>query len=326
MEDYKYKLSIIIPLYNAEKYIQACLDSLLESDLPKNCYEIVIVNDGSKDKGPEIVKSYLENHSNISYYTQENQGQSVARNYGIKVAKGEYIWFVDSDDKVETHLITIYQKLIDHPSLDILNFKLRYVTETGNTLTIVWNQPVPYSKVITGSEAIISGYQPSSVCVLFINRNLLINNNLFFVPGITHQDSELSYRLYAHADKVLFENDVPYIYIKHEDSTIMSKNPQKVKKRILDDIVIAKSFRQLAKEFKNSNNPMSRKIQNQSDDLLFSIVYNLFRNKKNYKNNQISDNVLETLKKEKLYPITCHYNSLIKNLCKHLLNIEFFIH
>ena len=84
------KLSIIIPMYNAEKYIVDCLDSILKSDLPKGEYEVIIVNDGSKDKGPEIAQVYVSKHENFRYLTQENQGQSVARNYGIKEARGEY--------------------------------------------------------------------------------------------------------------------------------------------------------------------------------------------------------------------------------------------
>ena len=100
MEDYKYKLSIIIPMYNAEKYIGICLDSILDSNLLKEEYEIVIVNDGSQDKSSEIAQDYASRYSNVAYLTQENQGQSTARNYGIKSCQGEYVWCVDADDKL----------------------------------------------------------------------------------------------------------------------------------------------------------------------------------------------------------------------------------
>ena len=85
------KLSIIIPLYNAGKYIVKCLDSIQTSDLNIHDYEVIIVNDGSTDDGPEMAQRYAKEHENFFYYTQENQGQSVARNYGIHEANGKYI-------------------------------------------------------------------------------------------------------------------------------------------------------------------------------------------------------------------------------------------
>ena len=87
-------------MYNAEKYIGICLDSILGSNLLKEEYEIVIVNDGSQDKSPEIAQNYAAKYSNVTYLTQENQGQSTARNYGIKTCQGEYVWCVDADDKL----------------------------------------------------------------------------------------------------------------------------------------------------------------------------------------------------------------------------------
>lgn len=125
-------LSIIIPMYNAEKYIEECLDSILNSNLPKKLYELVIVNDGSKDKSPEIAQNYAAKYSNVTYLTQENQGQSTARNYGIKTCKGEYVWCVDADDKVISEQLTkIIEALDEYKNLDILAVQLQNVTEEG---------------------------------------------------------------------------------------------------------------------------------------------------------------------------------------------------
>ena len=203
MDDYKYKLSIIIPMYNAEKYIGICLDSILGSNLLKEEYEIVIVNDGSQDKSPEIAQNYAAKYSNVTYLTQENQGQSTARNYGIKTCNGEYVWCVDADDAVEKDIIGILYLLKENPSIDILGIQLKDVDEDYTFICNSCTQPsLPHNKIILGRDAIILGYKPSSVCALITSRKFIIDNELFFVVGITHQDVELSYRLVSHASIV----------------------------------------------------------------------------------------------------------------------------
>ena len=126
------KLSIIIPMYNAEKYIGACLDSILDSDLPKNGYEIVIINDGSNDKSSQIAQGYASEYPNITYLSQKNQGQSTARNYGIRSCHGEYVWCVDADDKlISNQLLKVISTLEENRDLDILAIQLQNVTEDG---------------------------------------------------------------------------------------------------------------------------------------------------------------------------------------------------
>ena len=90
-------ISIIVPIYNTESYLEKCLDSLVNQTL-KNI-EIILINDGSPDNSEKIIKKYLKKYSDkIVYYKKENEGQGVARNYAIKLARGEYLTFVDSDD------------------------------------------------------------------------------------------------------------------------------------------------------------------------------------------------------------------------------------
>ena len=174
MEDYKYKLSIIIPMYNAEKYIGICLDSILDSNLLKEEYEIVIVNDGSQDKSSEIAQDYASRYSNVTYLTQENQGQSTARNYGIKTCQGEYVWCVDADDKViSEQLPKIIEALDEYKNLDILAIQLQNVTEEGQYLDVECSQPtLEHNKVLSGVEAVLSGYNPSSICALIRKKQL----------------------------------------------------------------------------------------------------------------------------------------------------------
>ena len=94
------KLSIIIPAYNTEKYIEQCIDSVINIRNIEN--EIIVINDGSTDRTKDILKEYTENNDRIKVITQENQGASAARNTGIKASTGDYIYFLDSDDLIDT--------------------------------------------------------------------------------------------------------------------------------------------------------------------------------------------------------------------------------
>ena len=328
MEDYKYKLSIIIPMYNAEKYIGICLDSILDSNLLKEEYEIVIVNDGSQDKSPEIAQDYALRYSNVIYLTQENQGQSTARNYGIKTCQGEYIWCVDADDKViSEQLPKIIEALDEYKNLDILAIQLQNVTEEGQYLDVECSQPtLEHNKVLSGVEAILSGYNPSSICALITKKQLFIDNNIFFVKGITHQDVELTYRLMPCAMKVVFSDIIPYLYIYHPNSTSKSMVPEKKIKYIKDDIYIINSFRRLALSFKDINPQLYSVIFNRSQNVLFGLVYSLYKNKKEWGKLGINSVIIDELKKEQLYPMKGEFDSLKKSLFVRLfLNREFMI-
>lgn len=322
------KLSIIIPMYNAEKYIEECLDSILNSNLLKKRYELVIVNDGSKDKSPEIAKDYSSKFSNVTYLTQENQGQSTARNYGIKTCKGEYVWCVDADDKViSEQLPKIIEALDEYKNLDILAVQLQNVTEGGQYLDVECSQPMlEHNKVLSGVEAVLSGYNPSSICALITKKQLFIDNNIFFVKGITHQDVELTYRLMPCATNVVFSDITPYLYIYHPNSTSKSMVPEKKIKYIKDDIYIINSFRRLALSFKDINPQLYSVIFNRSQNVLFGLVYSLYKNKKEWGKLGINSVIIEELKKNQLYPIKGEFDSIKKNIfARMFLNFEFMI-
>ena len=311
-------------MYNAEKYIGICLDSILDSNLLKEEYEIVIVNDGSQDKSSEIAQDYASRYSNVTYLTQENQGQSTARNYGIKTCQGEYVWCVDADDKlISAQLPKLIDALDEYENLDILAVQLQNVTEEGKYLDIECTQPlVEHNRIISGVEAVISGYIPSSICALIVRRELFVENDIFFVKGITHQDVELTYRLMPHAKFVMFSNLIPYLYIYHPNSTSKSLIPEKKIKYIKDDIYIIKSFQKLALSYKQDNLLLYKVIYNQSQNVLFSLVYSLYKNKKTWFNMGINTAVVAELKKEKLYPIRGKFDSIKKTICARLfLNI-----
>ena len=115
------KFSIVIPVYNVEKYLKNCLDSCLNQDIPHSDYEIIVVNDGSPDNSQMIIDKYKKEYSNvIKAFKKKNEGLSEARNFGLKKATGDYIAFIDSDDYVETNMISEMIKCARKNNSDIV--------------------------------------------------------------------------------------------------------------------------------------------------------------------------------------------------------------
>lgn len=325
MQDCRFKLSIIIPMYNAEKYIGACLDSLLNSGMPTNIYEIVVVNDGSNDKGPDIVKKYVNRFNNIQYLTQDNQGQSTARNQGIKKCHGEYIWCVDADDKLNDEVCRVMPKLEQYSNIDILAVQLMNSEEDSTPIQKSCTQPsVKHNMLLKGRDAIIQGYNPSSVCALIVRKQLIVTNNLFFHVGITHQDVELSYRLMAHAREVVFTDIVPYLYLTHIGSTSKAVDPRKIIKYVSDDCVIVESFRNLSKEYAETDPQMSFTIAERAKNIHFGMAYNLFKHRGQWKAQGINKGVLDRMRSMGLFPLPHNYSDWKKVLVSFLLNLSWF--
>ena len=311
-------------MYNAEKYIGNCLDSIYGSDLPQDSFEVVVVNDGSKDKGPEIVAEYMKQHDNLSYYTQENQGQSTARNNGIKAAKGEYIWCVDADDSVERKLLHIYEDICNLGDLDIYAVLMRVIWSDHEEMGSK-QEHLQHNIIMSGRDAIIRGYDPASVCALFIRRDSMLNHGLFFKVGITHQDVELTYRLMAYASKVYFSNFVAYQYIKRNESTSVSMRPEKKIKYLSDDIIVSKSFANLANSFRGKDDKLADVIEDRSRTIHLSMVVNLFNHRKEYRKTGVTKGVLEKMKSAGFYPLKGDFGNYRRNLLSKFLNFEFLL-
>lgn len=211
------KLSIIIPAFNVEKYIIRCLDSLYTQDLPIEEYEVIVVNDGSTDSTLSILMAYKK--ENLKILSQENQKQGAARNNGLKIAKGRYIWFVDADDWIEPNVFGKLYNRIFTSKVDILGFnchdaQLKYV-----------------DCIIEGKELfrnlIRVGCFKSGPCFTLFDRNFLLFNNLFFLEKCIYEDSEYLPRVYYMAKKVLYINLHVYNYYYNQlGSTKKTSTPK----------------------------------------------------------------------------------------------------
>lgn len=228
------KFSIVIPMYNVEKYIEKCLLSCLHQDISYNEYEIIIVNDGSPDGSLDIAEKIACQYSNIKIITQENKGLSEARNTGLRNAKGEYIWFVDSDDVIKEKCLSKIIEQCDSRQLQLLAICAADVIN-GEVLR---RFSYTCEEVLRGIEVLNKGLMICCAPFTIYRRDFLLKNKLYFYPGIYYEDTEFSPRSYFFAERVGFINDVLYFYTSNPESITRTLNP----KRAFDRITIALSL------------------------------------------------------------------------------------
>lgn len=204
------KVSVIIPIYNVEQFIEECLVSAMQQTLQD--IEIICVNDGTKDNSMQIVEKYAAKDSRIIVINKENGGLSSARNAGIRKASGEYIHFLDSDDYIaENMLETLYEQCVQY-QLDNIYFDAEAFYESPELekkhkhYKDYYRRPSMFGEVVTGPELFahmenLDLYRPSA-CLQMPKREMILNNNLFFYEGILHEDDLFSLEAIFAAQKV----------------------------------------------------------------------------------------------------------------------------
>lgn len=229
------KISIIIPVYNTERYVEQCLMSCLEQDMTSNEYEIVVVNDGTKDNSMSIVERIADNNKNIRIVSQENKGLSAARNTGLDYAQGKYVWFVDSDDWIERNcLASMIEKLEQDDIEGLVHAGVRY--SEGKTIL---GTEVPYANVVMSGKDLLSQHTINCAAVKTVyKKDFLDKNNLRFYEGIYHEDHEFTPRAYYLINRIEFINDHVYYNRLTPGSITQKPNPKKA----FDLIKVAQSL------------------------------------------------------------------------------------
>ena len=227
------KLSVIIPVYNGEKTLKRCIESVLKQK--DEDIEIIIINDGSTDASDKIVQEYKEkNPKIISYYQKKNTGVADTRNYGIKKAKGKYILFLDADDYLDIHLYGLVKQYMEK-DIDLIKFKLQREDEKGNIIETV-NGPVFENK--TGEEGFEELYATDvlldSPCVYVMKKDIFIKNKLEFKVGTEHEDFGLMPFVIVLAKRMISINFYGYHYVQVEGSITRNDSYEKTKKKAKD--------------------------------------------------------------------------------------------
>ena len=197
------KVSVIIPVYNTQFWLRECLDSVLRQTLGD--FEVICVDDGSTDRSASILQEYAKKDARFRIIFQENQGQSAARNAGLKAARGEYIYFLDSDDYIEPDLLETACRELDNKNLDIVLFDTHIFGEKGIAREEVdrrinyYTMSRDYSAVSKGEDLLSSflnnGDFCCSVCKQVIRRDLLTEHQIHFYEGIINEDELYSFQV-----------------------------------------------------------------------------------------------------------------------------------
>lgn len=253
------KVSFIIPIYNVEKYLSECVESILAQTYSD--FEMLLVDDGSPDNCPALCDDWARKDSRIKALHKPNGGLSDARNYGLDHAKGDYVVFVDSDDFwVEKDCLERLMNVVDaHPECDFIGFNCSYYYSDTKTYKkwVAYNESlsVPTDKNIVICSLVASGTFPMSACLKIIKRKSLSDMGLRFIKGTIAEDIPWFIDLLEGSKKCMFVNQYIYAYRQNVAGSITaSGNPKSTSDlfTIVKNEVAKMESRSLSEEVKDA--------------------------------------------------------------------------
>ena len=256
-------ISIIIPVYNVEKWLNKCIDSILVQSY-KN-FEIILVNDGSTDKSGDICDKYSKEDNRIKVFHNKNKGLSYSRNFGVKNSNGKYVMFVDSDDFIsDINIIDKFINILEKDKSDfIYTSYCRFNDENEEEITEILpidinNNDIKGKSGIEILSMLIEKNNYHHAAYLKIcNRKFLIENNLLFKEGVYHEDAEWSPKLFYYAKRISIYSEPYYMRRMRENSIITTTNEVSIRKKINDRLNIANDLIEFFKKMEESH---SKKI------------------------------------------------------------------
>ncbi len=214
--------SLIVPVYNVERYLEQCLESIVHQSFRN--YELILINDGSTDTSLSICQRYADSHPNIKIINQDNSGVSIARNNGIKASKGNYIWFVDSDDYIADNALQILFDHLIHTDVEMLGFSNYHYHEDENV--IKENLFNGNTTALTPKSFFDKGYVfETAPWIMVIKNAFLKENNLLFDPDlIIYEDNLFMMNCLSKSKLIQYIDALLYYYrIRNNSLTAMNK-------------------------------------------------------------------------------------------------------
>lgn len=240
-------LSFVIPLYNSAKWLEKCLFSVLNQDIPEEQLEIICVNDGSPDNSAEIAREIGKRHSSIIVIDQENQGPSGARNNGMKHATGKYLCFVDPDDYVEPNVYGGLVRQMEDEQLDMLRFDYQIVDENNHFIDKrPFEKAFDYSsKLMTGEEFLATRLDIACNIWRYIYRTEIItSNNIWCYTGDYYDDTPWLPLVLLKAERMNICDTIVYNYLERADSLVKTRHPKMMKRKSDGVILLLKYLEQ----------------------------------------------------------------------------------
>ena len=224
-------LSIIIPLYNCEKYIKQCLDTIFRQEMNESDFEVIVIDDGSKDSGYSLASEYAKRYQNIIVIKQENQGVACARNNALEKATGDYVTFVDADDMLVSGSLSTLIKIAVENKADIVKAAHKEVPEDAVCEDFSSSHDNSSIQIMTGEEAIVNVTRmKEGYCWGYlISRKLITDNRLSFPPKVAFMEdwafitqAILKSRTFVNADVLL------YLYRRNSSSCMANVTTEKM--------------------------------------------------------------------------------------------------
>lgn len=265
------KLSIIIALYNTEKYIEKCIRSIYtKSQIHYKEFEVLVINDGSTDDSPIIVERLQKEFRNLILINKQNGGQSTARNMGFNKARGEYLFCLDSDDYVNAKQLFNALDYCIKQQLDCLPIKFNLLDKTYQSRTPEKENYPMLITPVSGGEFLCNYTISGSMCRYFYKRDVLKKNKLKLIEGIYHEDEDFVVRYLSYCERIAYQGHLVYNYVVRENSTVNNRDKKHRVKLLHDLLIVIENLQQHKKNFVNTSKEyigISKKIEQLSVSL-----------------------------------------------------------
>lgn len=309
-------LSIIVPVYNVEAFLPICVDSILAQTYTN--IEVILVDDGSPDNCGKICDDYANKDNRITVIHKENGGLSDARNAGIEIANGEYIWFVDSDDYILFDCLNVLISEISDNSLDLLSFNFQKITPEGVKIQTNINYG-SRSRIINGVKLLNSYTVISNAWMYIFSKKIIDKYNLRFIKGIYHEDEAFTTVYISYVERYKHLDDIVYGYLVRSDSIMNTSDYSKKVKRLHDLVVVLWAISERRLE---TSGVIYKGLSLKLEQLLISLF---FRMKNEEIENRDVEEIISKLKNLSLYPLRIKHQKLKFKITGMLLNSKVFL-
>ncbi|WP_203258692.1 glycosyltransferase family 2 protein [Hyunsoonleella ulvae] len=295
-------ISIIIPVYNAEKYIERCVNSIVEQTKTFQDVELIIINDGSKDGSTDLLKELAKKNQSISLHEQENSGEGATRNTGLQLATGKYIWFIDADDYIDTGIFSSIYNVVKQvkPEMVVLSYKT--VNPDGSVVSRFRLK----DKTYTRNELIEASIFNNNVWSKVISRKLIASNKITFDPSLkTATDFDFSLRTIFYSKKIVTLKEAGYNYVIVPTSISNIRTNEHLERLANDSVIVLKNLTSFLDK-NESSFPGSKAIFTLwLDNFVYGLLFSLFRFRYNTK---FINGIIDKLKTNNNYPIKLSKN------------------
>lgn len=286
------KLSILIPAYNADKYLKDCLDSILGQDAMSNDIEVLILNDGSTDGTLDIINDYDSHYSMLRSISRENKGIGFTRNELIDNAEGEYLWFIDADDWIEKGAIAKILNALNSNAIDCLMLSFQVEPQSGDIKRYIYEGDYP-----NGIELTKAQIYNNSVWSRIYKSEIVKKSGIRFGKYCMGEDFDFTFRLIPKLGHSVCLNEIVYHYVLRSNSATQEKSYEHRRKVADDSLAIILAFQGYFDKFSADDMYVLKQPFN---DNLIAFIYSLIQQKHPFK---YKLSVLRQIKKAGFIPI-----------------------